>query len=209
MQFHLDRIIAGVVGLAVITILIGLLFRMQEKTVENTNLYTANSQTLNFGEVLERDLGNAGFGIGPGDQGILAFNNVVHGSVTITDTLIFRGVGNGGGSALVRYLTLPVDSALVEGQKLPTYRVSRQEDLGAGWIESGASPSSLIDFRIELLDLANNVSTPLNARKLRVRMVNAVPVNVGNQGENRTMEQVHWGITLTPSGLALGDFQGG
>ena len=208
MQFIFDRIVAGVVGLAVISILIGLHFRMQEETVENTNLYSANKQALNFAEILERDLSNAGFGIQPGEQGILVHSTTIFDSLSVTDSLVFRGIGDGG-PAMIRYTTFPADSATLKGSTVPTYQVLRHENFGAGWIAAGASPRSLIDFQIELLDLANNMSTPQNARKIRARLVNAVPANDGSPNKKRTLEQVHWGVTLTPSGLALGDFQGG
>ncbi len=208
MQLLLDKVTASIVGVVIVTILVALQFRMQEEKVEITNLYSANKEALSFAETLERDLVNTGFGISPGDSSIIAFHKTNAGMKTITDSLIFRGVGAGGAAALIRYVASPVDSVVVDGVSMPTYQVVRSENAGAGFVDAGASPRTLLEFNIDLLDFTNNITIPSNVRKIRIRMVNAVPTGIKDE-QTRTMKQVHWGVTLTPNNLQLAGYQGG
>jgi hypothetical protein len=210
MHVLLDQLSAALVGSIVLLMLFSLHIRVQSSTIEDTLLYTAKKQTLSFAEILERDLANTGYLTVPGQQSIEAYSNKIFGGTQYTDTFQFWGSDAGGNRVRVRYDATVVDT--VEADGTPVLRIERSEDAGAGFQIAGASMSSLTDFDISLLDVNNNGATMASARKIRVRFENAVgdPDAVsGVAGHKKPfMQKLRWGITLSPRGLRLQQFQG-
>ena len=70
----------------------------------------------------------------------------------------------------------------------------------------------ITEFRIQLLDLNNNIAVPANARQVRVRISNAVAVNpMTVMADHRSIlagRELKWGITLAPKGLSMTGYQG-
>ena len=146
----------------------------------------------------------------PGQQAILQYSNTTVDSVTYTDLIEFIGMGSNGAQAGIRYVTSLVDSAYVDDNAVPAFQVVRYENLGTGWNITGGSMSTLTDFDVSLLDENNNGSTVDTARKIRVRLVNAVELRKSNGGDfvNARLQQLRWGITLSPRGLSQQQYQG-
>ncbi len=212
MHFIFDKMTATIVGGIVLMMLFMLQTRIQSNTIESTIMYAAKKQTLSFAETLERDFANAGYLSVPGDEAILAHSNKNDGTTSLTDTLEFWGADAAGLRTRVRYTLVPVDTVSIQGVKEQLYRVERFEHDGFGWTSTGASMPSITEFRVDLLDSANNgVVDRRDARKLRVRFENAV-VGQRMQGDDRLtpiyLRKLRWGITLSPRGLSMQTFQG-
>ena len=212
MYLIFDRLSATVVGGVVILMLFTIQTRIQSNTVESTIMYGAKKQTLNFAEVLERDLSNAGYLSVPGDAGILSHSNVTSGTKVLTDSLEFWGSDKTGNRTRVRYLLQPTIVTRIDGEDTQLYRMDRYELIAGTWKPSGASMSTLSDFRIDLLDSGNNgVINRVDARRLRVRFENAVVSQrmIDGDGSDRGLylNKLRWGITLSPKGLAMQTFQ--
>ena len=210
MQLILDKLAASIVTAVVFLTLFGLQTRVQGDTVGETVSYMAKTQTLHFAELLERDLSNAGYMTAPGQQAILQYSNSTIDSVTITDMIEFIGMGSNGSQAGIRYVATNVDSTFIDGKVVPAFEVQRFENLGGGWEISGGSMSTLTDFDVSLLDENNNGSTVDTARKIRIRLVNAVEIKRSDDRGfvKAKLQQLRWGITLSPRGLSQQQYQG-
>ena len=119
MQLILDKMAATIVSAIVFIILFSLQVRVQSNSAGETVSYMAKKHTLNFAEILERDLANAGFMTAPGQQAVLGYSNSVVNGVTITDSLEFWGMGNAGTQARIRYVARNIDSTYADGTTLP------------------------------------------------------------------------------------------
>ncbi len=213
MYFIFDNLTASIVGGIVLMMLFGIQSRIQSNTVESTIMYAAKNQTLQFAELLERDLSNAGYLSTPGDQAILrhATRNT-SGEIT-TDTLEFWGSDGSGLRTRVRYVLEKTKTATIDGEFVQLYQVNRYENNMLAWKTAGASLPTLTEFRIDLLDSANNgVVSIADARKIRVRFEAAVVggrlKDTGGNSESTFLRTLRWGVTLSPKGLALQSYQG-
>ncbi len=210
MQLILDKLAASIVTAIVFLALFGLQTRVQGDSAGETVSYMAKKQTLNFAETLERDFANAGFMTAPGQQAILQFSNSTVDDVTYTDMIEFIGMGSTGTQAGIRYVTTQTDSTFVDGKSVPTFQVERFENVGLGWKNAGASMSTLTDFDVDILDENNNGTTVDTARKIRVRLTNAVNIRRASDSNfvKASLQQLRWGITLSPRGLSQQQYQG-
>ncbi len=212
MPLIFDKLTAAVVGSVVFLLLFGLQVRVQGARIEGSLVYNAKKQTLNFAQMIERDLANIGYLSTPGDPVVIDQTSIIVDSLELTDKFEFWGLGEAGGRSQIRYAAVAVDSAFVVDQFVPAYRIERFEDSGAGWTMTGASSSHITNFSMQLLDENSNIAVPTNARQVRVRIGNAVAVNPMNgRTEHKSLlagRVMKWGITLAPRGLRLQGYQG-
>ena len=212
MQILLDNISATLIAGIVFMILIGLQWRVNETTVDRTILYMGKKSTLNLGEIIERDLENAGFGILPGDEGITRYQNTTFGTSTYTETLEFASADVDGNSISVRYTVSLEDTLQINGEAVPLLNLIREEDTGAGYAVAGGSSARLTDFDVDLLSTQNVGVTRAEARKLRVRFKTALlPQKLSDDFTVRNqhgIDELIWGMTIEPPGLKLQGFQG-
>lgn len=208
----LDNLSATIVGMVVIAAMFALQVRVQESTVERTVLYQAKKQTLAFGEMLERDLDNAGFGVLPGEEGITGFDDDSSMGLTFTRELVFRSADPAGNPISIRYRAAVADTAEINGVPRPLLSVTREENDGAGWQMSGGTPANIADFDVDILN-ENNVNVArANARKVRVRFMTGLVKNryggPGSARQKRYLDELVWGMTIEPAGLRNQVFQG-
>jgi len=210
MPLIFDKLTASLVGSVVFLLLFGLQIRVQGGRIEDSLVYTAKKQTLSFADMLERDFANIGYLSAPGDEVIIDLQSSSDDSTT--DRFEFWGLGESGSRSRIRYTTVSADSAWVQDAWVPAFQVERYEDSGFGWEMTGASSPMVTEFRVQLLDLNNNIAIPSNARQVRVRIANAVAVNpMSVMSDHRSTlagRELKWGITLAPKGLSLQGYQG-
>lgn len=212
MQLLLDHVSSGIVAGIVFMILLGLQWRVSETTVERTILYMGKQNTLNLGEVIERDLENAGFGILPGEDGLIDYSSDNYGSVVYTNRLEFVSADNAGNQIRVRYTVSLDDTTRIEGVLTPLLSLTREEDTGTGFKIAGGSAATLTDFDVDLLSTQNVGTTLSQARKLRVRFkIALLPKEWSHDNsvrKNNGINELLWGMTIEPPGLRLQGFQG-
>jgi len=211
MTLILDNISATIVAGVLFMMIFALQIRVQTNSVEETLYYEAKRATLGFASTLERDLINAGFKSTPGDSVITGHSNYVDGdSSIVTNNFVFWGVGSDGTRTRIRYSATPTDSVMVRDGLVAGYRVERHEQVGGLWKMTGASPSSLVRFEIELLDQNDFTTSMAEARKFRIRLSNAVGGNTMRRAGSalRVAHELRWGITLAPAGLKQQSYQG-
>lgn len=192
-----DHLVAILVGGVIILLLFNVQQRTQQASVERTMMYMAKMNTLDLASFIERDLMNAGFNTPPVETGVL-YHNTTDG---LTDSLIFWGVGAGAGRARIAYGVSAVDSATIEGETVPLYQLRRYERRGAAFVRVGGSASTLTDFEITLLTSGNIPTDISTARKMKVRLSNAVLPGFEDDNHLAGYRRLFWGITLSPPGL--------
>ncbi|NND71641.1 MAG: hypothetical protein HKN43_08680 [Rhodothermales bacterium] len=212
MQILLDHITSTVIAGIVFIILMTLQWRVNETTIERTILYMGKKNTLNLGEIIERDVENAGFNIFPGEDGIITHQNTNYGDDTYTSLLEFVSADEDGNQIKVKYTISLLDSLVINGNPLPLLSLLREEDSGSGYTVAGGSAARLTDFDVDLLSTQNVGATRTDARKLRVRFKTALlpqkltdDVTVRNQ---HGIDELIWGMTIEPPGLKMQGFQG-
>ena len=193
-----DHLIAVLVGSVIILLLFNVQQRAQQSSVERTMLYMTKSSTLDLGSYLKRDLMNAGFDTSPVETGILKHNTTTEG---LTDTLVFWGVGASGLRTRIAYGVSVVDTALIDGQEKPLFEMRRYERRGAAFVRSGGSSPTLTQFKVDLLTSGNTPTDISTARRLRLRLTNAVLPQFESDEHLQGYRQLHWGVTLNPPGL--------
>ena len=193
-----DHLVAVLVGSVIILLLFNVQQRAQQSSVERTMLYMTKSSTLDLGSYLKRDLMNAGFDTPPVETGILKHNTNADG---LTDTLVFWGVGASGMRTRIAYGASVVDTALIDGQERPLFEMRRYERRGAAFVRSGGSAPTLTQFKVDLLTSGNTPTDISTARRLRLRLTNAVLPNFDSDEHLQGYRQLHWGVTLNPPGL--------
>lgn len=211
MTLILDNITATIVAGVLFLMIFAMQIRVQTNGVEETLYYEAKRATLGFASILERDLVNAGFKSTPGDSVITGYTNYLdQDSVVVTSSLVFWGIGSNGTRTRIRYTTTPTDSVMVRDGLAAAYRVERHEHTGGLWKMTGASPGTLVQFEVELLDHNDFVTSLAEARKFRIRLSNAVGGNTMRRAGSaqRVAHQLRWGITLSPAGLSQQSYQG-
>ena len=193
-----DHLVAVLVGSVIILLLFNVQQRAQQSSVERTMLYMTKSSTLDLGSYLKRDLMNAGFDTPPVETGILKHNTNADG---LTDTLVFWGVGASGMRTRIAYGASVVDTARIDGQERPLFEMRRYERRGAAFVRSGGSAPTLTQFKVDLLTSGNTPTDISTARRLRLRLTNAVLPNFDSDEHLQGYRQLHWGVTLNPPGL--------
>ena len=193
-----DHLVAVLVGSVILLLLFNVQQRAQQSSVERTMLYMTKSSTLDLGSYLKRDLMNAGFDTPPVETGILKHNTNADG---LTDTLVFWGVGASGMRTRIAYGASVVDTALIDGQERPLFEMRRYERRGAAFVRSGGSAPTLTQFKVDLLTSGNTPTDISTARRLRLRLTNAVLPNFDSDEHLQGYRQLHWGVTLNPPGL--------
>ena len=193
-----DHLVAVLVGSVILLLLFNVQQRAQQASVERTMLYMTKSNTLDLGSYLKRDLMNAGFDTPPVETGILTHNTNADG---LTDTLVFWGVGASGARTRIAYGVSAVDTALINGQERPLFEVRRYERRGATFVRNGGSTPTLTQFKVDLLTSGNTPTDISTARRLRLRLTNAVLPDFESEAHLQGYRQLHWGVTLNPPGL--------
>lgn len=192
-----DHLVAILVGGVIILLLFNVQQRTQKSTVERTMMYMAKTSTLDMASFIERDLMNAGFNTPPVETGVLYHNT----TGSVTDSLVFWGVGAGGTRARIAYGVSAVDSATIAGERVPLYELRRYERQGSSFVRAGGSAATLTDFEITLLTAGNIPTDVSTAQKLKVRLSNAVLPEFGDDTHLTGYRRLFWGITLSPPGL--------
>lgn len=192
-----DHLVAILVGGAIILLLFNVQQRTQKVSVERTMMYMAKVNTLDLASFIERDLMNAGFNTPPIETGVL-YHNTTDG---LTDSLIFWGIGSGGGRTRIAYGVSTVDSATIAGETVPLYELRRYERQGANFVRMGSSAQTLTDFEIILLTSGNIPTDISTARKLKVRLANAVLPGFESDTHLTGYRRLFWGITLSPPAM--------
>ena len=192
-----DHLVAILVGSVIILLLFNVQQRTQKSSVERTMMYMAKMNTLDLASFLERDLMNAGFNTPPIETGIL-HHDTIDG---VTDSLVFWGVGAGGTRARIAYGVSAVDSAVIAGETVPLFELRRYERQGANFVRVGGSAPTLTGFEITLLTSGNIPTDVSTARKLKIRLSNAVLPDFGDGTHLSGYRRLFWGITLSPPGL--------
>lgn len=207
MIFIYDHLIAIIVGTVIVLMLINVQQRSQQVNVERTMAYIAKKQILDLADVMERDLANFGYGTGPGEEGATKFSQNADG---ITDTLDYWGTDALGNQVEIRYVTEAKDTVVVQGEDKKLWELKRYEKVGGAWTQRGGSTPTLTFFSIDPLDEGNNIIDIGNARRLRVRISNAVLPSMAKDQNDETSRslyrELNWGITLSPSNIR--GFQG-
>lgn len=204
-----DKLAASLVAGVLFMMIFTLQIRVQTNTVEDTLFYQAKKHTLSFAETLEQDFANAGFQTTPGDEVITAVTNVAYDSTDVTTLFEFWGIASDGSRAQIRYVASQSDSVTVKEGRVPSFEVRRYENTGLGWTDAGGSVNTLVAFEIDTLDENGFETSADEARKLRIRLSNAVGSNtMGRDGGTRVAHELRWGITLAPAGLGLQGYQG-
>ena len=103
---------------------------------------------------------------------------------------------------------------VIAGETVPLMIFKREEDSGTGFQVAGGSAVTLTDFDVDLLN-TNNVGTEREVvRKLRVRFKNGLVARSNPWADDqetirkRSLDELMWGMTIEPPGLALQGFQG-
>lgn len=212
MHVLFDNVTAVIVGTVVLILVIALQSDVRDATVERTVMYSTKKQTLSLADMLERDLINAGFGVLPGETGILWHSVDSVGGVVYTDRLEFRSVDPVGNPLEARYLISVAGSTELDGASVPLLQLTREVRSGGAWTPAGGSSPTLTAFSIDLLNDQNTPTDLAGARRLRVRFANAVlsgshDSDAGRR-RNRVLSQFHWAVTVEPPGLRQQSFQG-
>ena len=192
-----DHLVAVLVGSVILLLLFNVQQRAQKSSVERTMMYMAKTSTLDLASFLERDLMSAGFNTPPVENGILEHNT----TDGLTDTLLFWGVGSAGTRARIAYGVSAVDSATIEGERVPLYELRRYERQGANYVRVGGSAPTLTEFKITLLTSGNTSTDIYTADKVRVHLSNAVLPDFEDDTYLSGYRRLYWGITLDPPGL--------
>ncbi len=193
-----DHLVAVIVGSVILLMLFNVSQRVQHSSVERTMLYMTKSNTLDLGSYLQRDLMNAGFDTSPVEHGILKHNTDAEG---LTDTLVFWGVGASGVRTRIAYGASVVDTALIDGKESPLYQVRRYERRGSQFVRNGGSTPTLTQFKVDLLTSGNTPTDISTARRLRLRLTNAVLPDFESDTHLKGYRRLHWGVTINPPGL--------
>ena len=193
-----DHLVSVIVGGVILLLLFNVHQRVQKTSVERTMLYMSKSSTLDLGSYLKRDLMNAGFDTSPVETGLLKHHTDEEG---LTDTLVFWGLGSSGVRTRIAYGVSVVDTAVINGQEQPLLELRRYERRGAEFVRSGGSAPTLTQFKIDLLTSGNTPTDISTARRLRLRLTNAVLPDFESDTHLQGYRQLHWGVTLNPPGL--------
>jgi len=193
-----DHIVAILVGGIILLLLFNVQQRVQQSSVERTMMYMAKTTTLDLASFMERDLMNAGFDTPPVASGVLMHHTNTDG---VTDTLVFWGVGSAGTRTRVAYGVSVADTATIDDEEKPLYQLRRYERQGSTFVLAGGSAPTLTGFKVDLLTSGNTPTDINTARRLRVRLTNAVLPDFDDAAYLKGYRQLHWGVTLNPPGL--------
>ena len=193
-----DHLVSIIVGGIILVLLFNVQQRVQQTSVERTMLYMTKAETLDLGSYIKRDLMNAGFDTAPVETGLLKHHTDAEG---LTDTLVFWGVGAGGVRTRIAYGVSAVDTAVINGQEQPLFELRRYERRGAEFVRNGGSTPTLTQFKVDLLTSGNTPTDIATARRLRLRLSNAVLPDFESDAHLQGYRQLHWGVTLNPPGL--------
>ena len=193
MAFLLDHIAATLVIGSLVLVLATLQFRAQHASVEQTAMYTAKKQTLEFADFLTRELSNIGMEM-PEDQRLEKHSSNAYG---LTDTLRFWRKDLAGDVLKIEYVLVPADTIVYHDTTAVLYEMRRYQND----VLSGRSMPTLRSFNIDLFDdsgVAVSDSLLGQARQMRIRITTALPYG---DPSRFYLPEIHWGTTLRPQGL--------
>lgn len=197
MVFIHDNVVALVIAGVGLLLMLNLQQQAQRSNLEQSLLLHAKTQTLDVADWITRDLTNAGHGTAPTQPGITAYSEQLVDSARVTTLLEFYSRAADGSSALIRYELTQIDTTTIQGEAVPVFRLDRYEN-GA---LAGQSAPALTGFTIDLLTENNTPTDQANARRLRLRLRQAVAPSTATAPLRPAQQEVHWGISLTPPNL--------
>lgn len=188
----LDNISSLLVFASVAFVITSTQFRAQQSAVEQTIAYMSKKQTLEFADQMEREFKLIGAGRDESEDKIVSISNNADG---MTESFSFWRADELGTDYLIGFALSLADSVYTDDGWVKRYKVSRTENGAA----AGGSPSTLTDFKVELLTSAGGPATTSTAELVRINFVNMYPVGDPDQ---MAIRQTHWGITVRPLNLA-------
>ena len=195
MSLIFDNLTATMISIAVVFMLVIMQQRVQRVSTEQVMMYAANRNVLDFGDWLEEDLSNIGWGV-VGSNGI----NLIQQNDTIpelTNSFTFDRFLDSTSivTSTVQYIVIPAldstgapVSTEIEGVEIPLWQVRR---MVAGDV-TGESAPFVTHFRIQLQDnLGQNVFDVSLAEQLSIQVAMAMPF-----GNDAHIPETHWGTTF-------------
>ncbi|MDX1548707.1 MAG: hypothetical protein R3247_17045 [Rhodothermales bacterium] len=208
---YIDRITAMVISTILVLMGFTVQHRAKHSAVEGTLLYVTKTQTLTLLHMLENDLASIGYETPPDEDAILGYQ--VRPADDILESMEFWGLWreteqSAPARARIRYTVALADSAKIQGEMVPLFRLTREVNTGGGWSEQGHSPPTLTSLAIDLLNENNTPVAPEQARHVRVRLVNGVVPPLAESLDAAKREAVPTGyrklyttVLLSPSNL--------
>ena len=202
----LDQISAALILMVVAAIYLVTSAAVQRLSVEQIFAYQAKTETLSFGDVLEKDVLKMGAGTLNGEAliSMSTFSTSMIGltgqsfTMTMTDSLSFW-IYDDSTMADVRidYVLTPVDTLVYPDSSMNTlYELIRFAD-GA---YSGSSAPSLRSFETVLLD-ADGTDVGLDVDDARLIKLSFINTNPYANRNNFNLKDTIWSMTLSPKNL--------
>ena len=202
MIFLHDNAVALIVAGVGLVLMLNLQQQSQRSSLEQSLLLHTKTQTLDAADWITRDLTNAGHGTAPTQPGITAYTDQTIDSARVTTLMEFYSRAADGSAALIRYELAQVDSTTLQGETVPVFRLDRYEN----GVLAGQSAPALTGFTIDLLTENNTPTDRTSARRVRLRLRQAVAPSTATRPLRPAQQEVYWGVTLTPPNLR--DYQG-
>lgn len=196
MSLIFDNLSATLISIAVVFMLVIMQQRVQRVSAEQVMMYAANQNVLGFGEWLEDDLVNIGWGV-VGSNGIgtiqqndtipdltktFSFDRFLHSDSLVTSNVVYT---------VIRALDskgVPVFQE-IDGADVPLWQVRR---IVAGAI-TGESAPYVTHFNIELENsFGEDVFDVSLAEQLSIQVGMAMPF-----GEDAYIPETYWGTTFS------------
>ena len=206
MLSFIDQISAMLIVGVVAVVYVATSAAVQRLSVEQTFNYQMKTETLSFGEVLEKDVLKMGAGTLNGEDliSMSTYTTLMRGlsgttfNMTMTDSLSFW-IYDDSTAADVRidYVLTPVDTLVYPDSSMNTlYELIRY----ANGNYSGSSAPTLRSFETELLDSdGNDVGLNVDdARLIRLAFINTSPYA---NNSNFNLKDTIWSMTLSPKNL--------
>jgi hypothetical protein len=195
MQYLLDNVSAATILLVMIVLLVVMQERAQRTSIERSAMYAAKKQTLEYADLLTRELSLLG-ATGDDAQRIDTVFVDANGN---TERFRFWTSNAAGNAVQVEYVLEMADTmALNDTTSVPVYEVQRFEN----GVHRGGSMPTLDSFELELLDRCGDpVGTNYGAaRQVRIQFSSVLPY-----GHPTTyyLPRTYWATTLRPPSLRL------
>jgi hypothetical protein len=198
MIFIYDKLAATMIATAVLLMILSMQMRLNDANIEQTALYSVKRQSLDLGDWLQKDIGNAGSGVPINESYIEDY--VVDAETENTQRFSFRGKINAADASptQITYELAAADTLEVGGETEILYQLYRCVDSAtcsaASTALTGSSPPSITFFRIDLLDESGSAWTAgtSSAYYLRIRFSMSSPWST----DDAHMRIAHWGTVL-------------
>ncbi len=198
-----DNMTAMLIGGVVLLILVTVQQRSSELGVEQTAIYVAKQQSLEFAEWLEDDINKLGMNF---DSTAVRFALPVQSGGNTTSFEFYQDSLNIAVTPIdtvrieTRYQLNAASTATIADSTVQLYQLVRETRVENGfggwtsWAEDGRSPGLLTYFEIELLNLSGQVVAVENQTSF-VRM--AFSLAPPFQSNKQYLTQLSWGTTVS------------